>query len=242
VYQKNPGRQLANALYKRPARAHPVPGHATLQYAGTGFVVGDRLLLTNRHVAELFCQAGGTQLVFTPGISPNVDVKQEVNGSTSIPINLTAPIFILADWDAALLRTSELPASVQPLRIASEPPDRTDDRVAAIVGYPALDTRGGTEEILQQIQIFRAIFDKKRLQPGRLIGMKQTISFGQSVSALAHDCSTLGGNSGSTLMDVEAEAVLGLHFGGDYLVANYAVPSWVLAESQRLRDEGVLFN
>jgi endonuclease G len=108
-------------------------------------------------------------------------------------------------------------------------------------GYPALDTRGSTEEILQQIQIFRAIFDRKRLQPGRLMGMKQTISFGKEVGALAHDCSTLGGNSGSTLMDVEGETILGLHFGGDYLVANYAVPSWELAANQRLRDEGVLF-
>ena len=71
--------------------------------------------------------------------------------------------------------------------------------------------------------------------------MKQTASFGKNVNALAHDCSTLGGNSGSTLIDVEAETVLGLHFEGYYLVANYAVPSWQLAANRRLRDEGVLF-
>jgi len=218
-----------------------VPGHARLQYAGTGFVVGDNLLLTNRHVAELFCQTGGSQLAFTPGISPNVDVKQEVNGSTSIVIKLTAPILILSDWDAALLRTSELPAGVLPLKLLARPPEMLSGRTATIVGYPALDTRGGTEEILQQIQIFRAVFDKKRLQPGRVIGMKQTASFGKNVNALAHDCSTLGGNSGSTLIDVEAETVLGLHFEGYYLVANYAVPSWQLAANRRLRDEGVLF-
>jgi len=130
---------------------------------------------------------------------------------------------------------------VTPLRLASAPPPTTSERLATIVGYPALDTRGATEEILQQIQIFRAIFDKKRLQPGRLIGYRQTPSFGAQVNALAHDCSTLGGNSGSTLIDVEAETIVGLHFGGDYLVANYAVPSWELAGQQRLRDEGVLF-
>jgi endonuclease G, mitochondrial len=218
-----------------------VPGHATLQYAGTGFVVGDGLLLTNRHVAELFCQTGDTQLTFMPGISPTWDPRQEVTGSASIVINLIAPVLVMAEWDAALLRTSALPLRVLPLTLAREAPDVSDSQVAAIVGYPALDTRGGIEEILQQIQIFRAIFDKKRLQPGRLMGMRQAVSFGKNVNALAHDCSTLGGNSGSALIDVVAEKILGLHFGGDYLVANYAVPSWQLAKSDRLRDEGVLF-
>jgi len=219
-----------------------VPGHATLQYAGTGFVVGDELLLTNRHVVELFCQTGGPQLTFTPGISPSVDLKQEVNEGAGIIVNVSAPICILSDWDAALLRTSGCSAAVRPLKLASKPPEKPTDQIATIIGYPALDVRGDAEEILQQIQIFRAIFDKKRLQPGRLMGLQQTVSFGKDVVALAHDCSTLGGNSGSALIDVEGETIIGLHFGGDYLVANYSVPSWELAANQRLRDEGVRFD
>jgi endonuclease G len=83
-----------------------------------------------------------------------------------------------------------------PLRLAGEPHADPINRVATIIGYPALDGRGSTEEILQQIQIFRAVFDKKRMQPGRLIGFHQTPSFGKKVNALANDCTTLGGNSG----------------------------------------------
>lgn len=218
-----------------------VPGHATLQYAGTAFVVGDKLLLTNRHVAEAFCQTGGTVLTFTSGIKPSVDMIQEVGSSSSSVVNVTKPILILSDWDAALFEVDAMPEGVEPLKLASAPPQTDTGRIATIVGYPALDTRGSTEEILQQIQIFRAIFDKKRLQPGRLIGFRQTVSFGATVSALGHDCSTLGGNSGSAVIDVEDETIVGLHFGGDYLVANYAVPSWELETHERLRDEGVLF-
>jgi endonuclease G len=219
-----------------------VPGHATLQYAGTGFVVGKDLLLTNRHVADAFCQTGTSELEFTAGISPNVDLKQEVGNPASVTVNLDAPICVLSDWDAALLHTSGLSATVKPLRLAGTPPPNLADQVATIIGYPALDMRGGTEEVLQQIQIFNAVFGKKRLQPGRLIGFRPTLSFGKIVNALAHDCSTLGGNSGSALMDVEGEKIVGLHFGGDYLVANYSIPSWELAANQRLRDEGVLFD
>ena len=237
---RNAHRPFLNSCIRGIGRLN-VPGHATLQYAGTAFVVGERLLLTNRHVAEAFCQTGGSNLVFTPGIAPSVDMKQEVGSPSTEITQVTKPVLILPDWDAALFQIDAMPNGAAPLKLASVPPTNASGRLATIIGYPALDTRGSTEEILQQIQIFRAIFDKKRLQPGRLLGYRQAVSFGASVNALAHDCSTLGGNSGSTVIDVEGETIVGLHFGGDYLVANYAVPSWELAGHQRLRDEGVLF-
>jgi V8-like Glu-specific endopeptidase len=220
-----------------------VPGHPTLQYAGTALIAGEKLLLTNRHVVESMCQAGGASLTFTPGVIPNIDLKQEVGGADPpTPIKVRAAVMVLTDWDAGLLRIESMPDGVQPPRLAASPVASPEGRLAAIIGYPALDSRGATEEILQQIQIFRAIFDKKRLQPGRLMGLRQTESYGSTVTALAHDCSTLGGNSGSVLIDVEAETIAGLHFGGDYLVANYAIPAWEFASHQRLRDEGVLFS
>ena len=236
----NSHRQFLESCIRGIGRLN-VPGHALLQYAGTAFVVGRELLLTNRHVAEVFCQTGGDTLTFTPGILPNLDFKQEVGNNANIIINIIKPLVVLTDWDAALLRCDALPTNVQPLRLAQNSPADITNRLATIIGYPALDTRGSTEEILQQIQIFRAIFDKKRLQPGRLMGEKATKSFGSTVAALAHDCSTLGGNSGSAVIDVESDSILGLHFGGDYLVANYSVPSWELARHQRLHEEGMIF-
>jgi hypothetical protein len=81
-----------------------VPGHATLQYAGTAFIVGENLLLTNRHVAEVFCQTGGDNLTFTPGISPCLDVKQEVGSPASVIVNLTKPVRGRNDYRTALQR------------------------------------------------------------------------------------------------------------------------------------------
>jgi len=76
--------------------------------------------------------------------------------------------------------------------------------------------------------IFRAVFDRKRLQPGKLNGRKDVDSFGHTVSAIGHDCSTLGGNSGSALVAVDDLRVVGLHFCGVTHESNYAVPTWEL--------------
>ena len=42
---------------------------------------------------------------------------------------------------------------------------------------------------------------------------------------MEHDASTLGGNSGSAVIDLETGEAVGLHFAGSYLQANYAVPA-----------------
>ena len=49
------------------------------------------------------------------------------------------------------------------------------------------------------------------------------------VPAATHDCSTLGGNSGSAVIDLDTGEVLALHFGGLYHQKNYSVPSSELA-------------
>jgi len=40
---------------------------------------------------------------------------------------------------------------------------------------------------------------------------------------LWHNCTTLGGNSGSVVFDLNSGQALGLHFSGSFLVTNYAV-------------------
>ena len=48
-------------------------------YAGTGFVVGENLLMTNRHVARIFGQGFGEKnLRFDPGQTAGVDFKREM--------------------------------------------------------------------------------------------------------------------------------------------------------------------
>src|SRR3954452_12621930 len=58
-----------------------VPGLPDVIFAGTGFVVGDGLLLTNRHVAEFFVDgvgAGAGFLSFQPGPEAVLDPQYEV--------------------------------------------------------------------------------------------------------------------------------------------------------------------
>ena len=85
------------------------------------------------------------------------------------------------------------------------------------------------------------MFQKKRLQPGNILGYGYIESYGENVQALTHDISTLGGNSGSAVIDLYTGDVVGLHFAGMQRVANYAVPAWELAQDGRVVDTGVNF-
>ena len=45
-----------------------------------------------------------------------------------------------------------------------------------------------------------------------------------------HDCTTLGGNSGSPLVDLGTGAAVGVHYGGaGRFLVNWAVPAGVVA-------------
>jgi pimeloyl-ACP methyl ester carboxylesterase len=61
-----------------------------------------------------------------------------------------------------------------------------------------------------------------RISPG--------IITGKGSKYFTHDCSTLGGSSGSIVMSLETGYALGLHYGGSYLVDNYAVSAPLIAK------------
>lgn len=233
----NDRRTLIEPLIRGIGRVE-LTGHPQRTLAGTAFVCGDRRLVTNRHVAQLFITGvgAGAQLQFIPGITTSVDLKEEVGSSASLELKVTAPVLILEEWDIAVLEVEELPSGVRPLPLAAVAPANLADRMAAVVGYPSFDPM---ENLVEQIQIFRSLFDKKRLQPGRLKGIKLAQSFGREVQALAHDCTTLGGNSGSVVIDIATATVVGIHFTGQPLIANYAVPTWALTGDPRIHAAGV---
>jgi endonuclease G len=97
-------------------------------------------------------------------------------------------------------------------------------RFVAAIGYPAWDGRRNEPSVMRNI--FDDVYDVKRLQPGQLLRVTE--------DRLGHDCSTLGANSGSVLIDLESGEASGLHFAGLYRVQNYAVPSATVA--RRLAD------
>jgi endonuclease G, mitochondrial len=215
-----------------------VPLQPSVPYGGTAFVVGENLLMTNRHVAKIFAEGRGTQIFYHDG-GAAIDFKRErktLGAAKAIQVNRVKMIHPY--WDMALLEVEQLPATATPLKLSVKSPEELIDRDVVVVGYPARDYRNDLDV---QDRIFAKIYGVKRLQPGKLRPREQVQSFETIVDAMTHDSSTLGGNSGSVLIDVAAGEVVGLHFAGEYLKANYAVPTFELARDARVVDAGLNF-
>lgn len=216
-----------------------LPHHPSLPYAGTGFVVGDGLLMTNRHVAEIFAQGLGTRsLSFKPGITAGIDFKRERNRPDTLFLDVVEVAMIHPWWDMALLRVEGLDMAQEPLTLSLLDPEGLVGRDVAVIGYPAFDIRNPADV---QNEVFGGAYYVKRLQPGKLQHRQHVASFRNNVFATTHDSSTLGGNSGSAVFDVATGHVVALHFGGAYLEANFAVPTHELARDDRVIGAKVRF-
>jgi S1-C subfamily serine protease len=180
---------------------------------GTGFLITDELFLTNRHVVTQL--SGGTDVI-NPG---DVEVRfiQEYNAADEPPISVVGVSDFHPDEDAALLRI----APTEELRKRKPLPwSETAIEVSAhvaVVGYPFPDT---TRNPLFMDQIFGNKLGVKRLAPGEILGERKNSVF--------HDCSTLGGNSGSPVVDMKTCSVIGLHRDGYFFARNEAVSTEVL--------------
>ena len=213
-------------------------------YAGTGFVVGKDLLMTNRHVAQIFAQGWGLKgLRFTPGRNAAVDFVRELPHDLLQPpvhLSVTDIKMIHPYWDMALLKVEGLPEQHPHLKLSTNDPLNMVGDEVVVIGYPAQDSRSNATV---QNRIFNGFFEVKRMLPGKLNGR---IDFTyehsqQTVNTLGHDSSTLGGNSGSAVISVATGEVVGLHFAGKYMESNYAVSMLDLAADSRIRDAGVVF-
>lgn len=213
-------------------------GHPSYEWVGTGFLVAEDVIMTNRHVAKIFCRMEPRRRwAFEPEMTARIDYIEEFGAVNSAEFALTDVIGVHDTLDLALFRVERkssrgLP-SPEPLTIASEAPSTEPGGQVYTVGYPAWDGRRNDPPIMRKI--FSNIFDVKRLQPGEIM------EFLEQKRAFKHDCSTLGGNSGSCVIDLETNLVTGLHFGGRYLKGNYAVALWQLTGDPLLKKAKVNF-
>lgn len=208
-------------------------------YGGTGFVVGNGLIMTNRHVAAIFARGLGTRTIdFKPSQKAGIDFVRERGRPPGDTLIVRRIVMIHPYWDMAMLEVENLPVDRKPLKLSLADVSAMDGNEIAVIGYPAFDPRNEAEE---QDKLFDREYGVKRLQPGKLHGRASTESFGKVVAAAAHDCSTLGGNSGSCVVDLATGEILALHFGGRYQDKNYGVPTFELARDGRVVDAGVNF-
>jgi endonuclease G len=205
-------------------------------------VVGQGLIATNRHVAQLFSQGRGLTIRYRAGDAA-IDFKRQIDApddDRTAYLSVRAVEMIHPYWDMALLRVDDLPTD-RMLRLSVKSPEELVDHNVVVIGYPARDERN---DVALQDRIFNRTYNVKRLQPGVIRARAKIQSFENTVNALTHDASTLGGNSGSAVIEVESGEVVALHFAGEYLKANYAVPMHELARdsrvASRLNFEGTL--
>jgi endonuclease G len=209
-----------------------VQGHPSFTWLGTGWLVRPDILVTNRHVAAEFTRRAGVGFEFRLGVqnrqmSAHVDFLEEIDNSVTREYALTHVLHVEDDCgpDIAFFRVANV-ADAQSIKLSEG--KAPENALVATIGYPARDSRIPEQDLMGRL--FRNVYGKKRLAPGQIIGADG--------NALKHDCSTLGGNSGSALVSLVSGEAVGLHFAGRFLEANYAVPSSTVAERLHRIERG----
>ena len=177
---------------------------------GTGFLVSSTLLVTNVHVLD---DLSNCTRVLERG-QASVRFKREFNAiPDEAPVEIVEVAAVHATLDLALLRVDPITLAVdrRPLEVA--PTDAaTGDRVV-VIGYPFNDTQRNP---LFVPAVFGNRFGVKRAAPGEVVRVAEKVLF--------HDCSTLGGNSGSPVVSMETGQVVGVHRVGHFMYRNESVP------------------
>ena len=196
--------------------------NADFSWVGTGWLVADDIIVTNRHVAREFGRGTPDGFVFRVGVnggpqSAQIDFLEEFDRSGSLEFTIDSILWIATptEPDVAYLRVRRPAANrrlAAPIPLAETV--APDDFVVTI-GYPARDPRVPDQRLVERI--FGDVYEKKRLAPGQVTDV--------GPDELQHDCSTLGGNSGSPVINLRTGEAVGLHFSGLFLESNFAVPA-----------------
>jgi hypothetical protein len=190
---------------------------------GTGWSVAPGLIITNRHVAQFLMVEPAASDPKTWTIdqtkTPFVDFSYTDETPGPVIFHIKELVYCDTDIDLALLRI-ELGNAAQP------PPIAIDWRKQAL--GRELPAAGNAQPVFQGVEvyavghpyrlsatpeiesIFGQVDGRKRWAPGLVTAIDSPLR------SIRHDCSTLGGNSGSCVVSTEStdHAAVGLHFGG----------------------------
>lgn len=206
-------------------------------YVGTGWFVASDIVVTNRHVASLIARHDGRRFVFRRGVAgkaieASLGTAHEFDDllpdqSRSFLIQEVLYIEGEKGPDIAFLRVNRRTDGIRPSFIEVAETDVRDNVPVLVVGYPARAPKSVIPDQDLMRELFRGRYDVKRAAPGYTMSPKD--------AATRHDCTTLGGNSGSVVLDLDSGKAVGLHFAGLYQESNYAVHASILAGYIRQR-------
>ncbi|MBN8471199.1 trypsin-like peptidase domain-containing protein [Corallococcus exiguus] len=209
---------------------------------GTAWVAGSGVLVTNRHVVDPHLgKKSGDGWNLHEGTRVWVDFLVEEQNAKTLEFEVKRILHVedgaAGHPDLALLEVETRNAAGEtlpaPLPIASNDAEvRTSDDHVYTIGYPGFDDTHESE-VLEQI--FGGIYGRKRLAPGVITALDA------STCSLQHDCSTLKGSSGSCVVRLATNKVVGLHFRGTQLSQNEAVLMAKMIAEARFKEFGLHF-
>ena len=111
------------------------PPEFRARISGTGFVVSDGLLATNRHVAEPWYEDSQSNLLIRKGAIPHLEKLLAFFPGLPTPVTIT-PAVLSAQGDLAVLRIEDTQAvhQLRPIPLAADIPNPGE--LVAVVGYP----------------------------------------------------------------------------------------------------------
>ncbi|HKB41914.1 MAG TPA: serine protease [Gemmataceae bacterium] len=213
-------------------------GHPEFDWAGTGFLVSDNILLTTRRFAELFAENKDGRWQFRPGISAWMDYRSGYQHVSNAGFRVRSVFGVHPNYDLALLEVEgpQINGSAPiPLSLAATPPPNLNGRPVYVIGFPVRDARRNESEAVARI--FRDVYNVKRVQPGVLRGEDNAFN----IRFLRHDCAPLGQNAGAPIIDLETNLVLGLQLTGRYLEQSTAVPLYTLRDDPLFKSANIPF-
>jgi len=184
---------------------------------GTGFRVSAECFVTNRHVVDQLSMGTGR-------LAPRqaaVRFGQEFGVTPDPPsVPILGVVALHPEVDLAVLEIEPGHDNVA-IPTAKISTETTNGRLVAAIGYPAKDPRNP----LFVDAVFGAGNGVKRVAPGEVTAIRPDFFF--------HDCSTLGGNSGSPIVALEDARLVGVHAEGMFLARNRAVGAGVTIDFVR---------
>lgn len=213
-------------------------------HKGTAFVVKEGLVLTNRHVLQEIAAKhangrwqflGEATLTFdsNPGVSRRRHFRiAEVVAAGPDAIDPRNVDYNKLDFAILACDVAGESPFPMPLPLESDADKIVERRPVFTIGYSG-KPRSGTYADDVLARLFQHRYGVKRFAPGEIdrgLGSSVTRT-GETV--FFHDATTLGGNSGSCVVDLgnDGRLVVGLHFAGQPKTANYAHSNARLRES-----------